>query len=118
MLYYVATPYSKYAAGIDEAFKDACRATAILIGRGLNVYSPIAHTHPIALYGGIDPLDHTIWMALDHHMMKAADGCIVLMMPGWKESKGVQIEIDTFKQMGKPIRWFEYPSLLEVCHAA
>jgi hypothetical protein len=38
------------------------------------------------------------------------------MMPGWKESKGVLIEIAEFKKQGKPIRWFEWPQMVEVQH--
>lgn len=114
MLYYVASPYSKYARGIESAFQDVSKACADLMRQGVAVYSPIAHTHPIAIYGEIDPLDHSIWMPLDHHMMKAADGCIVMMMPGWEGSYGVGIEIETFEKAGKPVRWFSWPELVEV----
>lgn len=114
MLWYMATPYSKYTGGIEAAFIDACRAAADLIRQGNAVYSPIAHTHPIALHGNIDPYDHNIWMALDAHQMKVSDGIIVVMMPGWEESKGVGIEIEEFKKAGKPIRWFNWPSMTEV----
>lgn len=116
MLYYVASPYSKYPGGLNAAFVDIAKASAELIRRGIAVYSPIAHTHPIAIHGNIDPYDHGIWMPLDHHMMNAADGCIVVMMPGWVESKGVTIEIDEFKKQSKPIRWFSWPDLVEVPH--
>lgn len=109
MLWYVATPYSKYPGGIEKAFIDASKATADLMRQGMAVYSPIAHTHPIAIHGGIDPMDHGIWMPLDAHMMARCDGLAVVMMPGWRESKGIGIEIDTFEKAGKPIRYIEWP---------
>lgn len=113
MLFYVASPYSKYEGGIQSAFVDISKACAELLRRGIAVYSPIAHTHPIAIYGNLDPYDHAMWMPLDHFLMKAADGCIVMMMPGWQESKGVQIEIAEFEKAGKPIRYFHWPELFE-----
>jgi hypothetical protein len=114
MLWYVATPYSKYPGGIDTAWTDACKATAALIKMGIAAYSPIAHTHPIAVHGHIDPYDHTIWIPLDRHMMRAADGLIVVMMEGWDTSYGVDLEIREFREAGKRIRWFAWPSMVEV----
>ena len=45
-LAYLATPYSKYPAGLQQAFVDAAKLAALLLRSGMNVYSPIAHTHP------------------------------------------------------------------------
>ena len=102
-LIYVGTPYSKYATGIESAFKDACWIAARLLKEGLNVYSPIAHTHPIAMHGGIDPLDHEIWLPFDEAIMAKADAMVVAMLPGWNKSKGVEHEILTFIKAGKPV---------------
>lgn len=103
MIYYLATPYTKYPQGIEQAFIDASKLAARLIQSGLSVYSPIAHTHPIAIHGGIDPLDHKIWLPFDNAMMKAATFLLVAHMPGWEESYGIGEEIKFFKAMGKPI---------------
>jgi hypothetical protein len=111
---YVATPYSKYDGGIEAAWLEACKVTADLLRRGICAYSPIAHTHPIAIYGRIDPLDHDIWLPFDAAMMDAATECYVIEMPGWHQSKGVLHEIERFKSQGKPVRHFQWPSLREV----
>lgn len=108
---YVATPYTKYPGGIEEAFREACRVTAVLMRQGAKVFSPIAHTHPIATYGGIDPKDWEFWMAADAPLMEAASGLIVVMMPGWEESAGVAAEIEAFKAAGKPIYYRTMESL-------
>jgi hypothetical protein len=113
-LWYLATPYSKFSGGIEAAFQAAAKAAATLLRRGAAVYSPIAHTHPLAIYGQVDPYDHDIWMPLDHHMMSRSDGMIIVMMHGWEESKGISIEIETFRGMGKPIRYFTWPEMEEV----
>ncbi len=102
-LIYVGTPYSKYPGGIEEAFKDACKLTARLMGEGLKVYSPIAHTHPLAIYGELDPLDHAIWLPFDAAMMHKSDAMIVAMMSGWESSFGIRHEIQTFVEAYKPI---------------
>lgn len=108
---YLASPYTKYPAGLDAAWRGVCEAAAELIRGGLSIYSPIAHSHPIALYGGIDPKDHALWMTQCHAMMRAASSCIVLKMPGYKESIGVNMEIEYFDKAGKPIIFID-PNIL------
>jgi len=101
--WYLASPYSKYAAGIEEAFRAICREAALLVAAGVPVFSPIAHTHPIAVHGEIDPLAHAIWLPADRPMMNAACGLIVCQMPGWEESYGIGVEVEHFQHAGKPI---------------
>src|SRR5262249_1774703 len=77
---YLASPYSRYVFGLHTAYQHVCQAAGELLKRGVNVYSPIAHTHSIAVYAHMDPLDHTIWLSADKPMMDAAVGLIVLQM--------------------------------------
>ena len=63
--YYLGTPYSKYPYGLEMAYVEACRAAGRLIEFGIRVFSPIAHTHPIARLSNIDPLDYSIWIPAD-----------------------------------------------------
>lgn len=102
-LCYLATPYSKYPRGIHHAFVDASEYAAGLLKKGVRVYSPIAHTHPLAIYGNVDPFDHSIWIPFDETMMELADACLVAEMSGWKESKGVAHEIAFFERAQKPV---------------
>jgi len=106
--WYVATPYSKYAVGIEQAFIDACRATAWLLKQGVNVFSPIAHTHLLAIHGNIDPLDHEIWLPADKPMMLNACGLIVVRMDGWADSYGISEEIKSFEVQKKPILYLPF----------
>lgn len=108
---YLATPYSKYPAGHPAACHDACIAAAKLILDGKAVYSPIAHTHPVATFGGLDPLDHALWMGLNEHFMRVCDELAVVKMAGWDESKGIAMEIEAFQKAGKPIRYLSWPDL-------
>ncbi len=99
----LATPYACYPHGTVAAWQAACRLAGRLIKAGQNVYSPIAHTHCIARYGGIDALDHDIWMPFDQAMMDRCDVLIVARMDGWDQSKGIAMEIAAFEKAGKPI---------------
>lgn len=105
--WYLATPYSRYEAGLERAHEDACIQAALLIRAGVAVFCPIAHSHPIAKVGGIDPLDHAIWLPVDEPMMAAAFGLIVCKLQGWSESIGVAHEIERFKRDGKSIVMME-----------
>lgn len=102
-LVYLATPYSKYPAGIEAAFIEAARLTGELIKAGIKVYSPITHCHPASMHGNIPPLDHAIWLPFDEAMMNAAAVLIVAQMQGWHESFGVAHEIKFFEDRGRPI---------------
>lgn len=101
--WYLATPYSKYPAGIEAAFIVACQQAALLIRNNIPVYSPIAHTHPVAVNGDIDPLDHSVWIPADLPLMHQAKGLIVCKMESWESSKGIGVEIAEFRKAGKPV---------------
>lgn len=112
-LVYLATPYSKYPMGIEQAFKDACALAGDLLVLGVTVYSPIAHTHPIAVHAELDPYDLNIWLPFDRAMMDAAHACVVARMPGWQESKGIAHEVEYFEQCHKPVFYLD-PATLEI----
>lgn len=103
MYWYLATPYSKYPLGQEQAFADACRQAAMFIKAKVPIFCPIAHTHPIAIHGGLDELDLDIWMPADKALMDAACGIIVCMLPTWRISRGITYEVGHFKEMGKPV---------------
>lgn len=106
--WYLASPYSKYPAGLEAAFQEVCRQAALLVHHGIPVYSPIAHTHPIAIHGGTDPLDHGIWLPADLPMMRAAyRGLIVCKMPTWEISYGIGEEIKEFGALKRRVVYME-----------
>ena len=113
--WYIATPYTKYEKGVVAAFEDASKAAALLVrDHQLNVFCPIAHTHPLAIYGGLPDTDYKLWLGLDQPFIEAATGLIVVHMPGWEISYGVTFEIEQFVQLNKPIRHFSWPDLREI----
>lgn len=108
MTYYLATPYSKYPGGLEAAWIDACRVAGALMRQGVKIFSPIAHSHGIAIHGGLDPLDHDIWLPADEFFMQHCEGLIVARLEGWETSKGVAFETMRFTEMGKPIRYVDF----------
>lgn len=112
-LIYLASPYSKYPAGIEQAFRDVSALAGRLLTQGLKVYSPIAHTHPIAIHGNLDPFDHAIWLPFDGSMMRASQAMLIARMEAWDKSFGIGEEIKVFDAAGKPIFHID-PVTLEV----
>ena len=112
-LVYLGSPYTHYPDGIDSAFKDVARLASKLLVQDINVYSPIAHGHPIAIHGELDPLDHSIWLKFDEAIMKKADALLVARMPSWKTSRGLHHEIEHFMAAEKPV-YLVNPETLEI----
>src|SRR5690606_36400127 len=115
-LEYLATLYSKYPKGVEAAFQEACIIAARLIRFKINVYSPIAHTHPIAVFGKLDQSDHDLWLTFDSAMMAKADALAVATMPTWQDSAGVAYEIRTFLHQQKPVFVLDHELLTAVRH--
>ena len=102
-LVYLATPYTKYQTGIEMAFRDAAAVAAKLMTAGVPVYSPICHGHPMTLYGGVEPLNHNLWLSYDETMMNKCDALVIARMNGWQDSYGVAEEAKHFRASNKPI---------------
>lgn len=106
--WYLATPYTNFEGGHEAAWIMACEQTALLLKAGVPVFSPIAHTHPIAKVGGLKIVDHNFWVnVVDAPMMKGAHGIIHLAAKGWQKSSGMHEEIVHFVKAGKPVVFME-----------
>jgi hypothetical protein len=105
-LYYLASPYSKYPGGIGDAWMVACENAALLMNHGVMVFSPIAHTHGIAVFGGL-PGGFDFWERYDNVMMDVCDGIIMLKAESWEISAGMTAEHARFAKIGLPIIFME-----------
>lgn len=95
-LAYLATPYTNYKDGIEIAYREAARIAGELLLSGVEVYSPIAHCHPLSIFAQIDALDRDFWLRYQEQFMARCDVLIVAQMSGWKESHGINHEINFF----------------------
>lgn len=88
---YLAIPYTDPDPEIMRLrFEIANRTAAELMKRGLLIYSPISHSHPIAQYGL--PTDWEYWQHYDKEILSICDELIIVMADGWEESKGIKEE--------------------------
>jgi len=104
-LIYLATPYSHPDPMIVEVrFNAINRIAADLMGRGVYVFSPISHTHPIAMAGDL-PTSFEYWREYCTATLQMCAGMIIAMSPGWMKSKGVAGETAIAQARGM---WIEY----------
>ena len=104
---YLACPYSHPDVAVREGrFHAANRASARLMAQGVILFSPISHTHPIATDGGL-PKDWQFWERYDRAVLACCHKIIVLRLPGWEESCGVQAEMGISREMGIPGEFME-----------
>lgn len=99
---YLASPYTHSDVHVREwRFREACRVAAALLRAGVTVFSPIAHSHPIACFGM--PTSWEFWSQVDREYLSRCDVLAVLTLAGWRESVGVQAEIELARKMGIPV---------------
>lgn len=110
--WYLATPFTLYPAGHAEAWLLACREAGRYIKAGIPVFSPIVHSYPIALICNIPADDQQLWLSADLPFMHAACGLIICTAEGWRESKGIAVEVDYFKSADRPVSFFPPTELL------
>lgn len=100
---YLACPYSDPNPSVRLArFEKVNIAAGKLMNEGHLVFSPISHTHPIAVACDL-PLGFDFWEEYDRTFIGWCDLMYVLTLENWLKSKGVIREMDIAKAMGKPI---------------
>jgi hypothetical protein len=111
---YLASPYSHADTEVrEDRYRSVCRVAAKLMLEGTIVFSPIAHTHPIAKYGDLDALDADFYLKFDKEFIEHSEVVYILQLDGWKESYGVNWEINFAREKGIPVGYMN-PETLEV----
>lgn len=105
-LVYLASAYTR-RTDKQAAVREACEAATAMMRVGVKVFSPIAHSHTVAQFGGLDPLDGAFWAAQDLPLQDAAGAVVVLKSEGWAESDGISAEIAHAALMGQPVYGLE-----------
>lgn len=104
---YLATPYSHPDPEVmEQRFRQACKIAGKLMGEGFIIFSPIAHTHPIAVEGNLDK-SWGFWGKFDYEFVEASQEVWVAKMGGWDTSRGVSAEIKLARELGKPVKFLE-----------
>ena len=104
---YLAVPYSHPDPAVRQArFETVNEVAARMMAEGHYVFSPISHTHPIAMAGDL-PKGWEFWSEYDRQMLMRCSRLVVLMLDGWRESVGVQAEIRIASGWNMPIEYVE-----------
>jgi hypothetical protein len=104
-LIYLASPYTHPDPAVQQLrFEHVCQIAGALMRKGHLIFSPIAHTHPIAMRSDL-PKGWDFWQRYDQKLLDCCDEVWVLCVEGWKESVGVQAEIAVADALHKQVRY-------------
>ena len=105
MLTYLASNYSDPDSAVRQyRFEQASKAMAELMTEGHLVYSPIAMTHHAAVNHGL-PYDFHYWERHCIAFLSISSRMVVLQLPGWEESVGVNYEIEWMLDRGLDVEY-------------
>ena len=104
---YLASPYSHPAKRVRaRRYEEAVWAAgSLIVRRGEAVFSPIAHSHPIAEAARLDGTFSGVWAEMDLAIIAICSEVVVLRLAGWEESKGIAAEIAEAQRLGIPVTY-------------
>lgn len=104
---YVASPYSSSSFETMQArFEAVEQFAATFLIKGVSAYSPIVHCHELAKKYDL-PATFGFWQQHDHNMILRSSAIYVLCISGWKESVGIQSELNFADENNLPILYFK-----------
>lgn len=106
---YLASPYSHKSEEVKhKRFLIINKYAAKLMREGNIVFSPISHSHPIAIDHKL-PGDWEYWQKSCEAFVSVCKSMVVLKLDGWEVSTGVQAEIKLAQELNIPITYIEPP---------
>jgi len=99
---YLGIPYSGTAKERADRFAIVNYVAGVLIDSGNIVMSPISQGHPIAVSHDL-PTDWKYWRDVCRSFIDWCDCVYIVTVDGWKESIGVQAEIEYANKSGKEV---------------
>jgi hypothetical protein len=105
---YLACPYTHSDKKVEEErFQQISKIAADLNKKGIIAFSPITYGHTLLGYAEI-PSNWAFWQTFCLSFLEHSKELRVYKMEGWKESMGVQEEIEFAKRKGIKIKHFEF----------
>ena len=106
-LVYLATPYSDPDPTVrQERFEVVNVVAARLMRDGVHIFSPISHTHPIAIAGDL-PKGWDFWETYNRAILAACCKVIIVRQVGWEKSVGVGNEIRIAGEINIPVEYID-----------
>ena len=107
---YLACPHTSFLEDEKLAkeeeqlrFEAITHVAGKMLANGQHCFSPITHTHPIQQLGHCSEWGTDSWLNLDDHFIDMCTMLVVVKMPGWAASEGVNYEIAKFYKQNKPV---------------
>lgn len=108
---HLATPYSHKDSNTRYyRYVQACKIAGYFFQKGYHIFSPIAHMHSICVLSNLS-FGFEQYAEYDKEMLSLCSELWLVKMDGWVTSKGMKEERIIAKNMNKPYRFIEYPSL-------
>ena len=104
-LAYLACPYTHENPTVRERRHEIANDYAARLTADVAVFSPITHGPMLEQY--LKPSvskNHKFWMDQCIPILRVCQEVFVLPLSGWRQSKGVQIELELARQLLLPIR--------------
>ena len=109
---YLAAPYTnKDPIVVEYRVKQINCAAAQIMRDGHIVFSPISHSHYIAMQEDL-PKTFEWWVKQNHAFIEWADVVMVLKIEGWNKSKGVTDEVGFALKSKKMVKFIDCPEML------
>lgn len=111
---YLASPYSHPDPAVRDMRYMRVRdiAARLILERDQPVYSPIAHCHDMCTAAKAS-FTYEAWREQDEAMMRPAEEVWVAMLPGWRESAGIEEEVGFAEAARIPVRYLD-PDTMEI----
>ncbi len=101
-LIYLASPYTHTSKLIEEfRYNLLCLAVKEFLMKGNVVISPIVHCHPVSIKHSL-PGDFMFWKRYNLQLLKKCDKLLIVQIPGWYQSKGINYEVIYATNKGIP----------------
>lgn len=106
-LIYLASPYSHPSEAVRRfRYLQARRFTVVHLAKGVAIFSPIVYGYDMETQIGVafEP-----WAALNDTMIQSSSEFWVLLIDGWKKSRGVAHEVALAQKLQLPIQYVTMP---------
>jgi hypothetical protein len=103
---FISSPFSSPLPAVQQArYERVMEFTSIMLGSGYQVFSPIVYCVPMAQRFNL-PGDAAHWAKFNIEFLRQSEAMFLLQLPGWDQSKGVQMEMRLAKTLFIPVIHF------------
>jgi hypothetical protein len=108
---YLASPYTLNGSAeeneMEKRYEQVTRCAHMMMVMGMNVFSPVTHSHAIQNSRWPLCINTTEWLQMDFAYLTHAHGMAVLMLDGWQNSIGVTREIEFCRKHHIPVMFIQ-----------